>query len=174
MKENFQKIIPWIHLDEGEYSDDEGDPGGPTRLGITIYDYKKWTNNPNITAKDVKDMPADVAEAIYKKWYWDKQSCDLLPTGIDYFVFDCGLLSGTGTSIRWLQRAVNAKPDGNIGPKTLEAISKMGALQILLVMEKTRRAHLKSLPHWVRFGPGWTNRVNKSKARAVKLIEGKV
>ena len=171
MKENFDRIIPWVHQDEGEFSNDPHDTGGPTRLGITIHDYRKWTGNKNATALDVKNMSEAMVRDIYKEWYWDAVNGDELPSGVDYFMFDSGLLSGTVTASRWLQRCVGVKPDGIIGPRTLEAIRKDEPLQVLLKVEKLRRQSLRSLKQWSRYGRGWTNRVNKSKARALKLID---
>lgn len=174
MIENFQKIIPWVLSDEGGYTNDPDDPGGPTKFGITLYDYKKWTGNPHAAAEDVKDMPESMAHAIYRKYYWDSQQCDKMPTGVDYFLFDSGLLHGIGASKRWLQLAVGAKQDGDIGPKTLEAVSKADPSKVLVEMEAVRRRYCKSRPGWKKFGQGWTNRVNKCKARALKLVEGKL
>lgn len=171
MIDNFEKMIKWVHQDEGEYSDDKGDPGGPTRLGITIHDYRRWFKDPLASAEDVKKLTEDQVRAIYKAWYWDELSCDLLPSGVDYFMFDSGLLSGTRTAAKWLQRSVGARADGLIGEKTLELVQKDDPLQLLIKIERLRRSSLRSLPGWRRFGRGWTNRVNKSKLRAVKLIE---
>jgi lysozyme family protein len=180
MKENFEKIISWVHLDEGEYSDDEGDDGGPTRLGITIYDWARWSgqSRPERGTKhwaklteEVKNLDEDTVKRIYRAWYWDECSCDDLPGGVDYFIFDCGLLSGTGTAIRWLQRSVGAVPDGVIGPKTRAAIQADDAASIISKVEALRRSRLKSLKDWKRFGHGWTNRVNKSVLRAKKLVK---
>jgi lysozyme family protein len=170
-QETFEKMISWVHKDEGEYSNDPGDPGGPTRLGITIHDYRKWFKDPAATAADVKAMSEADVKAIYRAWYWDPIRGDDLPAGVDYFLFDSGLLSGVGTASKWLQRAVGTKPDGRIGPRTLEAVQKDDPLQVLLKVEKLRRQSLRSLRLWSKFGRGWTNRVNKSKLRALTLIE---
>lgn len=169
MKENFFKTLAFVKIDEGAYSNHPNDPGGPTRLGITIHDYRRWTGR-HVDANDVRRMPESVVGEIYKKWYWDTCKCDLLPSGVDYFVFDSGILSGTGTAAKWLQRAVGTSPDGKIGPKTIEAANRLPAKTTILKMETLRRNRLRSLSNWRYFGKGWTNRVNKSKARAVKLI----
>lgn len=170
MQENFHQVKIFVQKDEGPYSNHPADSGGPTRYGITIHDLRRWRKDKTLDAADVKAMPEDEVYAIYKKWYWDAVSADVLPSGLDYFMFDSGLLSGTQTAIKWLQRAVGTKPDGKIGPKTLEAVRAADTREIIEKVEKLRRASLKSLKRlWPIFGRGWTNRVNKSKARALKL-----
>lgn len=170
MKENFERTLGWVKIDEGGYTNDPHDNGGPTNFGITQEDLSSWVGH-KISALAVRNMSFDVAKKIYRKKYWDECSCDHLPPGIDYFTFDSGILSGTGTAIKWLQRAVGAKPDGVIGDSTLAAIEADEPLAILEKMESLRRSRLRSLSDWRHFGRGWTNRVNKSKARALKLIK---
>lgn len=160
----------WVEQDEGGYGDDPNDPGGPTKFGITIYDFRSWFKAPEATAEDVAALKIEDAFEIYASRYWAPCSCDLLPPGVDYFTFDSAILSGTGPAIRWVQRAVGALPDGNIGPKTLAALNADHPLDIVAKMEALRRSRLRSLPTWVHFGRGWTNRVNKAVSRAKKLI----
>lgn len=169
MKETLAKARLWVQQDEGGYSNDADDPGGPTKFGIDIRDYRSYID-PQGTAADVEKLTIEKAFEIYKERYWDTCSCDLLPVGVDYFTFDSGLLSGVGTAIRWLQRSVGATPDGFIGPKTLAAIDKDHPLDIVLKMEALRRQRLRTLSLWSIYGRGWTNRVNKATLRAKKLI----
>lgn len=171
MRETFEKMIAWVHADEGEYSNDPKDPGGPTRLGITYKDLARYRGIPEKSAwSKVRGMKEDEVKAIYRKFYWDPLSCDDLPIGVDYFLFDSGLLSGIGTAAKWLQRSVGATPDGEIGPKTLAALDGKAPAVLLGDLVTRRRASLKSLSLWRTYGKGWTNRVNKSRTRAVKLI----
>lgn len=170
MRENLAKAKQWLLQDEGNFDNDPDDPGGPTKYGITIYDYRSWFKKPQATAADVERLTIEEAFEIYEERYWKPCSCDLLPSGIDYFTYDSGMLSGTGTAIRWLQRAIGAVPDGIIGPKTLAALGRDHPLDVLAKMEALRRMRLRTLPTWWKYGRGWTNRVNKSVARAKKLI----
>lgn len=172
MKDNFEKVIPWLYEDEGEYSNDAHDPGGPTRLGITYIDYARWLKVPEnkVTAKMVKEMPVSVVNAIYKMWYWDEVSADQLPSGIDYFVCDSGLLSGVGKARHWLQQCSGVTTDGIIGPVTLSAVAAREPKELLASLVALRRRYLRSLAGWRHFGRGWTNRVNKVNARAQKIL----
>src|SRR5690606_26851833 len=105
MKENFSKILEWVKKDEGPYSNHPEDNGGPTRYGITIHTLRRWRKDKSLSAEDVKNLSEEEVHQIYKKWYWDAVRADDLPSGLDYFMFDCGLLSGVGTAIKWLQRS---------------------------------------------------------------------
>lgn len=170
MKDTREQAKHWLEQDEGGFTNERTDPGGPTKFGITIHDYRSFFQKPQATAKDVENLTIEQAFEIYDKRYWDPVSADLLPYGVDYFTFDSGMLNGVGTAIRWLQRAVGASPDGIIGPKTLDAIGRDHPLDILVKMEALRRQRLRSLALWSVYGRGWTNRVNKAMVRARKLI----
>src|SRR5579863_3816769 len=88
-----------ILLSEGGYTNDPRDPGGPTNWGITLADARlHW--KPDATAEDVRAMPREVAERIWKEKYWDALNCAALPHGVDYTVFDYGGNSGIGRSGR--------------------------------------------------------------------------
>ncbi len=171
MKETFDKIIPFIHQDEGEYSNDPNDPGGPTRLGITYIDLARHRGIPKKDAWGlVKGMSEDECAEIYRKFYWEPIGCDELPVGIDYFIFDSCLLSGNGSGTVWLQRAVGTEADGKIGPKTIAATLKCNPTVLLAELVERRRRYLKSLKLWRTYSRGWTNRVNKAQKRAQKMI----
>lgn len=172
MKDNFKKIVPFVHLDEGEYSNDPGDDGGPTRLGITYIDYAKWlkVDPGEVTPDMVRDMPEEVAGEIYKAWYWDRVRADELPSGIDYFVFDCALHSGVGKAIYWLQSCLGVAADGELGPRTMAAVKKADPAALLGKLEELRRRYLRGHPDWPIFARGWTNRVNKVVKRAKKML----
>src|SRR5882757_3410774 len=121
MKSSYDIALKAVLEDEGGYSNDAGDPGGPTNWGITIYDARAYWKK-NATAADVRAMPLEVAKDIYRAKYWDAMDCDDLPAGVDYCVFDYGVNSGIGRSAKVLQRLVGTNVDGAIGPKTLAAV----------------------------------------------------
>lgn len=93
MKSNYNDCLQRLLKDEGGYSNNPNDDGGPTNFGITLQDYRKYINKTG-TATDVKNMTVDQAKVIYKTKYWDALDCDTLPSGVDYTVFDYGVNSG--------------------------------------------------------------------------------
>ena len=97
---------------EGGYSNDPRDPGGETNFGISKRSY------PNV---DIKNLTKESAGEIYWKDYWVACKCDELPPKIAAIVFDMAVNQGVSTAKQILQKALNVKVDGNIGPKTLAA-----------------------------------------------------
>ena len=65
---------------------------------------------------------ADNAYAGTKKDYWLKYKINTLPIEISDIVFDDAVVEGQSTAIRNLQKALNIKADGIIGPKTINAL----------------------------------------------------
>ena len=57
-----------------------------------------------------------------KKDYWLKYKINTLPIEISDIVFDNAVVEGQTTAIRNLQKALNIKADGIIGPKTINAL----------------------------------------------------
>jgi lysozyme family protein len=55
----------------------------------------------------------------------DAMSCDELPSGVDYAVFDYGVNSGISRAAKVLQRLVGTDVDGEIGPNTIAATTTL-------------------------------------------------
>ena len=113
-KWTYNEALRRLLAHEGGYTNHPSDPGGPTHLGITIHDYRKYVK-PNATAADVKAMRLDDAKTIYRAKYWNAMRCDELPAGVDYCVFDYGVNSGIGRAPKVLQRVVGIDDDGEWG-----------------------------------------------------------
>ena len=106
---------------------------------------------------------------MYKRQYWDRSSCDLLPSGIDYLVFDTAVNSGSGRAIKLLQGCVGVTVDGSLGPMTLGAVNDCTPEQLIEDYCKARLSFLSYLPTWETFGKGWTNRVNDVHQNAISM-----
>jgi lysozyme family protein len=155
MKNNFNDCLSRLLKDEGGYSNDPRDPGGPTNFGITLTDYKLYINK-NGTAADVKKMTVAQATTIYKEKYWDALNCDTLSSGVDYAVFDYGVNSGLARPRNDLKKFANLK-----GTALIDAICD------------ERMAFLKALPTFSVFGRGWTRRVAGVRAYSKQLATQK-
>jgi lysozyme family protein len=153
---------------EGGYTDDPRDPGGPTRYGITIADYRRYAK-PDATAADVAAMPLADAEAVYRAHYWTPLRCDDLPPGLDYAVFDYGVNSGISRAARSLQRIAGADDDGIVGAATLAAVRAIPAAALIASLCDGRLRFLQSLRTWPVFGRGWGRRVAEVKAAATAM-----
>lgn len=168
MKASYDECLKRVLQHEGGYSNDPGDPGGPTNWGITIEDARMYWR-ANATASDVRAMPLSVAKDIYKSKYWDKQRCDDLPAGVDDTVFDYGVNSGVGRSARILQEAVGVRPDGVIGEQTVAAALAADPVKTIQYINDERLRFLKGLKTWRLFGVGWGRRVAEVKSFSLQL-----
>lgn len=169
MRENYDESLRRLLKHEGGYTNHPSDPGGPTKYGITIHDYRKYVNKSG-TAADVKAMTLEQAMGIYRARYWDSQKCDLLPSGVDYAIFDYGVNSGIGRSGKVLRRLLGM-PDNThvITNAVVSAANKRDAAELVKAICDERLAFLKRLRTWPTFGKGWGRRVAEVRAHALKL-----
>lgn len=165
---NYPKITTLLFQHEGGYVNDPKDPGGATNRGITIGTYSDWLGR-KATINEVKAMPKETADAIYKKNYWDKIRADDLPIGVDAAVFDFGVNSGPARAVRYLQSIVGTPADGIMGPKTIAACDKYEPAYIINKLCDNRLNFLKGLNTWDRFKNGWTSRVEAVRKQALEL-----
>lgn len=172
MKASYDLSLKHVLEYEGGYSNDAGDPGGPTNWGITIYDARAYWKK-DATAADVRAMPLEVAKEIYRTKYWEAMDCDDLPAGVDFCVFDYGVNSGISRSVKVLQRLVGAKTDGQMGPLTLAAVGKIAPSGLIDQICDERLSFLQGLRTWSIFGRGWGRRVKEVRAAALTLAEAK-
>ena len=118
MEANFFKSLEMVLKHEGGFVDHRDDPGGATNKGITHRTYSEFLGRPLEDVDELKAIPDEHVEMIYKQGYWDKVKGDDLPGGVDFCTFDWGVNSGPGRAAKYLQAIVEATPDGAIGPMT--------------------------------------------------------
>lgn len=106
------------------------DHGGATNWGITEATARSYGYEG-----DMKDLPSELAERIYREGYWDRvRGDDLVDQDIANEIFEAGVNSGIFPVSRYVQRAVNVfnrtgkdwadiKVDGQIGPNTVKIIN---------------------------------------------------
>jgi lysozyme family protein len=125
-------IIDDLIAKEGGYVNHPSDRGGETNFGITVA-----VAGQNGYQGAMKDLTKAQAKQIYLSQYWHRPNFDLINTvspAVAIELLDAGVLSGTATASRWLQLALNRlnmreklyadlKEDGNIGQKTVDALS---------------------------------------------------
>jgi lysozyme family protein len=151
---NFDKAFQTLLDHEGGFSDNAADPGGKTRYGIT-----EAVARESGYQGDMRELPLDVAQAIYRNQYWDAVRADELPKAIRYAVFDAAVNSGPGQSVRWLQRALGVADDGRIGAVTLNAAKEANPEALRLAILAQRLRFMTGLSNWPTFSRGWARRV---------------
>jgi lysozyme family protein len=96
-------------------TNDPADSGGRTKFGISERAHPEaWADG---------DVTRDEARGIYKKTYITAEHFDkIVDETLRHQVVDFGVPSGPNQAAKMLQQLVGVEADGEIGPKTLEAI----------------------------------------------------
>ena len=151
---NFTTAFEKLLGHEGGYSDHKDDPGGKTRYGVTEAVAREVGYRG-----DMRELPLDLAQRIYKDRYWDAVQAEHLPADIRYAVFDAAVNSGVAQAAKWLQRACGVKDDGVIGPQTIRAANALHPEGLKRKMLAQRLRFMATLANWPAFGRGWANRI---------------
>ena len=151
---NFLTAFDKLLKHEGGYSDHAADPGGKTRYGITEAVAREVGYRG-----DMRELPLELAQRIYKERYWDAVQAESLPPDVRYIVFDGAVNSGVAQSSKWLQRACGVHDDGVIGPVTIRAASTLHAEGLKRRILAQRLRFMAKLPNWPAFSRGWSNRI---------------
>lgn len=146
---------------EGGIADHPDDRGGRTNRGITQTTYDHWRVTTGKEKRAVDLLEEIELQAIYFEDYWQMCNCEALPEALAYCVFDMAVNSGPWNAKLTLQRALNVRADGVIGPITIAAAKTVpeAALKYL----KRRGGYIQEVisgrPSQVVFLGGWTNRL---------------
>lgn len=145
------------------YVNDPDDTGGETKFGVAK------NANPEL---NIAKLTWDAAKRVYYKKYWLAGDCadiELFAPKLAMLHFDGCVNHGNGRAARMLQEAVGATIDGDIGPKSLEAIKRAcgapgGELKVCEKVLMLRKSfYLKIVegnPSQKKFLNGWFNRIS--------------
>jgi len=145
------------------------DDGGPTNLGVTLNSWSNYLNRP-VNEQEIKNLTPLMVKPFYKQKYWNASGCDILPKGVDYAVFDFSVNAGVKRSIRCLQKAVGAEPDGVLGSITQALIRNSKPMDVLDHFTDERIAYYKSLNN-PKYEKGWLSRAASAQTNAEKMIQ---
>ena len=159
---DFSKYAPKLLQLEGGYSNHKEDKGGVTVKGITLATYRAYCGEDK-TAKDLQNISYGTWQDIMKDGYWDRCLADEIENqSVAEIIADWCVNSGQ-TGIRKAQEVIGVKPDGIVGPKTLEAINRADAEELFDRIKMARRQFYESLvsknPSQGVFLNGWLNRL---------------
>ena len=132
---------------------DPSDSGGATNLGVTFKAWSAWIGRP-ATEREIRALSPAVVAPFYLAEYWTACSCDALPAGLAYLIFDTAANEGPERARMFLQRVLGVVADGD-PPTVIRGVCA------------SREAHYRSLATFPRFGKGWLNRLGKVQARAL-------
>lgn len=165
MQGNFEQSLELVLEHEGGFVHHPRDPGGATNKGVTQKVYDAFRYSRGRSHQSVRFLEEGELEAIYKLQYWDAIRGDLLPSGLDYAVFDFAVNSGVNRAAKFLQAVLGVKQDGQIGAMTLSAI--VNPKWTINALCDRRMGFLRRLGTFATFGKGWTRRVEGSNPKVV-------
>lgn len=170
MEASFFKSLDMVLHHEGGFVDHPNDPGGATNKGITHKTYADFLDRPLEDVSELKNIPEEHVQKIYKTGYWDRIRGDELPAGVDFCIFDWAVNSGPGRAAKALQKAVGATVDGAIGPMTVAAVNAADAAKIIEDVTKEREEFYRSLRTFDTFGKGWLRRNKETRDFALEMV----
>lgn len=167
----FDAILSETAKYEGGYTEDHA---GPTNFGVTQDTYDSYRKKKGLSSQSVKMIAKDEVRNIAHEEYFTKPNFDKLPDSIAEVMFDFGFHSGPARAAKELQKAIGAVPDGNIGPKTLNAaqeyLEKNGEKALLQDVVDRRKSFLEGLiksnpAKYKKYENGWMNRIKAIKSK---------
>lgn len=187
---DFERAFEKTMGHEGGYSNDPDDAGGETYRGISRVYHPSWDgwdfidySNQGGNKIDDAFMKPFVLQ-FYKQHYWDVNRCGEMPQQVAEEMFDTGVNMGVVKAGEFLQKALNCLNrngmlfadlvvDGNVGPKTLRAMSTllttapMDVLILLKIMNVLQGMHyieyMVKSPTQEKYARGWFSRVTLDK-----------
>jgi lysozyme family protein len=166
----FKSVLAETLKWEGGYSNDKYDSGGATMRGVTTGRYRAFRKAKGLPPRPVKRLTQQELEEIYRTYYWNPVWGDSLPAGLDLAVFDFGVNSGPSRAIKYLQRELGVRADGEMGPITLEAVGNRDVEKIIKALSASRLAFVKRIKTYWRFGRGWTTRIHGVRRAALEMV----
>lgn len=163
----FDQCLKFILEVEGGYCNDPSDRGGATNCGITQAVYDDYRVHAGRNRQPVVGISPDEVADIYRMRYWQAVRGDQLPSLVDLVVFDAAVNHGPRQAILFLQRAVGADADGQIGPKTIAAVQQdvRQGIDVAAAIIAERRDFYAMLverkPDQRKFLKGWNNRLDR-------------
>lgn len=147
---NLSRALSIILQEEGGYVNDVRDPGGETKYGISKRQY------PDV---DIKGLTIEQATAIYERDYWRPVKGDELPWPLCLYVFDAAVNQGVATAVGLLQKTLNLKRDGILGPVTLEAANRHNNKHLAALYLSDRAMRYADTSNFSVYGRGWLKRL---------------
>ncbi len=167
-----EPMIARVIRREGGYANVPGDRGGCTKYGITLKTFREDRGMPDLTCENLQQLTQVEAADIYRRRYLSGPHIDAVHNaGLRELLFDSAIQHGPDEAffngkfecIKWLQAAVGAVQDGQLGPKTLAHLNACDPKAVFsYVFQKRLRFYggiVVNNPQQLKFLDGWLNRM---------------
>lgn len=138
------------------YVNDPDDRGGETKYGVAK------NANPDL---DITNLDWEAAKRVYYKKYWLQGDCDKMPPRLAALHFDGCVNHGVGRVAKFIQTAVGATVDGDIGPATLALLANFDEIALCHAICDLREQFYKLIvernPTQQKFLNGWLTRISE-------------
>lgn len=169
--EVFELGLTFVLKAEGGFSNDPQDAGGPTSCGITSRVYSAWLKEKSMPDAPITQISSQEVRQIYKEEYWDQAKLDQFVAAgcspkVAIALFDCGVNTGVGRSVKLLQAALGVATDGIMGHDTMNGTLAYphGPDMLLTQVLNRRRTYYNALASQnkndQKFIHGWLNRID--------------
>jgi lysozyme family protein len=165
---NYPRCLANTLVQEGGWTDDPRDHGGPTMRGIIQREYDKYRDRHGLPRQSVRYISEAELQDIYAGNYWRPMFGDQWPKGPDQIVFDIAVNSGTGRAPQIMGAAMGTSERR---PMALAARASADPDKVGIVKRAcARRASFyRALRNFDAFGRGWLRRNATMEAIGVKM-----
>lgn len=169
MQANYARCLANTLVEEGGWTNDPRDPGGPTMRGIIQREYDRYRDARGLPRQSVRFISEGELQAIYAGNYWKPMRGDLWPKGSDQIVFDIAVNSGT---VRAPQIMGAAMGTSERNPAQLAVMAQRSGDRVGIVKRAcARRAGFyRALRTFSAFGRGWLRRNARMEAIGVRMV----
>lgn len=108
MSENFDKMLKFVLLREGGYSNNPNDKGGETNKGITYQTYNSYRKSRGLSPRSVKYITDEEVRDIYYNNYYKASGADIIQNPkLAAYVFDTAVNMGVSRAKEFLAKSGN-------------------------------------------------------------------
>jgi len=146
------------------YTNRPNDRGGPTKWGITLKSYSEYLGR-DATIAELQAITEAGARRFYLQKYVVGPKFSGLPEPLRGLVVDCGVNHGPRAATKWVQRAIGARQDGVLGPRSFDKLKYNDPLEVALRVLSSRVRLFGRIvtrdPTQAENAHGWNNRAAK-------------